>query len=131
MGTLTMALAAVLLAGNATEKVSAEQVEQRLDLRGEWEGTWRHPAGCLEPVEIRTRDGERCIEGGGFYATSVPLSQITDKGSGRCRLQGSRLGTYHQQSGRVVIRFSPAGKGYPTASHDSNEQDIVTLRRVK
>jgi hypothetical protein len=39
MGTLTMALAAVLVAGSAPEKVPGE-TRQVLDMRGEWEGAF-------------------------------------------------------------------------------------------
>ena len=46
MGTLTMALAAALLAASAPEKVSGETT-RGLDFRGEWEGTWQHSSGLL------------------------------------------------------------------------------------
>jgi hypothetical protein len=120
---LAMVLAAGMTVGSGPEKVSGE-IEQRLDLRGEWEGTYQVIGGPTWHARL----------GGGFLAvqTEVARSRLAirfvDERNGKLRMGwGGRppltLGTYKQEGDRVVLSFWLGVK--------ANRGLVLDLKRVK
>jgi hypothetical protein len=110
-------LAAGVVAGSGTEKVSAE-VDQRLDLRGEWVVIWEDASG-------RRREDET--------PGIVDLGPVVDEGRGKFRLQvggEDHLGIYTWEAGRLLLTFGPASQGRPTSYRGGEGQFLFILRRV-
>jgi hypothetical protein len=136
---MSSALAMILAAGMAVpgigpEKVSGE-VEQALDLRGEWEGNWRLADG---PLYYATIDGQFIFgavapgEGGILFR----VSSFIDEGKGRFRIQPKDddrrwLGIYEQGDDHVRMCFGEEGKLRPTVFRGGNGQHLIILHRVK
>src|SRR5215469_9506700 len=89
-------MAAMVVPANRPEKVSGE-VEQRLDLRGEWEGTRYDANGDEWVIEINFAEWG-----------------IVDEGAGRLRFKydiSSGYGIYQQHGDRLTISISAAETG--------------------
>ena len=136
---MSSALAMVLTAAMAVpasgpEKVSAE-MEQGLDLRGEWEGVWwnaSHEAGQVE----WTRDG--WITGKFSYNRFQYLhcDMIRDEGAGQFRYErfdGDRevFGIYRQDGDRLVLCIGRTGAGRPASFTPDDHRCLLILPRVK
>jgi hypothetical protein len=130
-------MAAMAIPGNGPEMVSAE-MEQGLDLRGDWEGTCKTSDGTdweaqLHFPRFSTRRGHLTLTAGG--ALNFQAVTLTDEGAGRLRITWSDgvifPGIYEQQDDRAVICFSRAERGYPTEFRGGDGQHLLILRRVK
>jgi hypothetical protein len=124
MGTLTMALAAALVAGSGPEKVSGE-MRQRLDLSGEWKGEVRVSRDHAFPVSLRGGQltGSRLGKEGRRFV-------VTDQGSGNFLVTGhdEYLGIYKWEQDRLILCF---GYERPSSFQSSDVQALLTLRRVR
>jgi hypothetical protein len=134
MSTLVLVLAtAMVVPGSGPEKVSGE-MEQGLDLRGEWEGVWKSDTDEYEVHQIggkgawsyrRLPRGKR----GPIYLTP----DVADEGKGRLRLMWGVpcLGIYEQDGDCVTICFRDARKGRPTSFRAGDGQHLLIIHRVK
>jgi hypothetical protein len=133
MSTLVLVLAAgMTIPGDVPKEVSWE-VEQGLDLRGQWEGVWYWPCGMNDNMTL--------CRGTLTLGACGPLrtSNIVDEGGGLCRLSAHGWvmpGIYQQQSDRVIICFrrmySREDKDKrPTSFQRTSEQHLLILHRVK
>jgi hypothetical protein len=131
--TLVMVLAAAMgVAGNGPENVSTE-MEQTLDMRGEWRGTWHGSHGgfvnvrfCEGTIELTEDNGE------GLGARVA----FTDEGKGNFRLRIDDdddrvyLGIYRQEGDRVIACLG--GNRRPRDFKPSERHDILFIvHRVK
>jgi hypothetical protein len=129
---MSSALAMVLMAGMAVpgigpEMVSAE-VEQRLDLRGMWEGTrWNDKkVSCYV-----------CYKSGWLaspFEIAAWVFELSDEGRGNVKIKsdkGDFLGIYQQDGNRTVICYRAESKGRPISFWAGDGQHLLILRRVK
>jgi hypothetical protein len=132
MTALAMILAAGMAVGSGPEKVSGE-VEQGLDLRGEWEGT----SPCPPKSDCVVRFVKNKLN---IYDPSTKCSigfTVIDEGGGRLRLPLTRvrglLGIYrYQDHDHLHICFSANETGHrPTSFHVGNDRMYLILHRVK
>jgi hypothetical protein len=122
--------AAMAVPGNGPEKVSGE-VEQGLDLRGEWEGTWRNPGWPGEADDLIYLSGTKfsiSVKGSPFISF---YHTIVDEGDNKLRFSEGLAGIYRQDGGRITICLRAADKGRPTDFQAGNGQHLITLHRVK
>lgn len=142
MSTLVLVLAAgITVSGNGPEMVSGK-VEQRLDLSGEWKGTWQLPDGQFTPAFSTEQRIPGVPEGGIIVGEEwdgrsifIRRDSLIEEESGyfSLRFKGRRgsLGIYQQDGDRVVLCFRIAGKGYPRSFRGGNGQHLLILHRVK
>jgi hypothetical protein len=133
MSTLVMALAAGLTLGSSPEPVSME-FEQRLDMRGEWEGTEKGTCIVGKPYSgeillVGQMMTLTCRVGDGLAITKKSC-KFVDEGPGTLRTPWG-LGIYRQNGDRLLICFSKDGRPRPTSFRAGNGQVLLTLRRVK
>jgi hypothetical protein len=135
MSTLVLMLtAAMAVPGNGPEKVSGE-MEQGLDLRGRWEGTFQAWQGGVS--------GEAQVSNGKIHLRllTVPCGagrvyekkwQCTDEGEGKLLLfESKRPGIYRQHGDHIIICFRASEKGRPAAFQAEDDQYLLILHRVK
>jgi hypothetical protein len=133
---MSSALAMVLMAamavpGNGPEKVLGE-VEQRLDLRGQWEGMVSHIEGKL--LTARLGDGILFELDGSTLAWGFDGWEFSDEGAGRFRLLLSGMGyqgIYKWEGNRVTLSYRPNGIGRTTSFRAGDGQHLIILHRVK
>jgi hypothetical protein len=135
MNTLTMALAAALLAGSAPEKVSGE-MDQKLDLRGYWVGTWEDATTPKGGVRMKAEQ-----LGDSFSFAKDPdilifaCLPMEDEGRGRMTLEDDApsvfLGIYRQTGDRLLICLGTNGLNRPTSFRPGKGQSLLTLYRVR
>jgi len=130
MSVLAMILAvAMVVPGSGPEKVSGE-MEQGLDLCGEWKGTFRH------------RDGDvgRAHLSAGWLNLKMPTSvsvaswRTVNEGEGKLQIElglEDYLGIYHRDSDRVTICFRNVRSGYPRSFDIGDGQYLLILHLVK
>jgi len=125
---LAMILAAgMTVPGDVPKEVSGE-IEQGLDLRGEWEGTLDNGRKAktmsvhLSGTRIRfTNDDE-----------SVSYDhRIVDEGKNKLRFNDKLPGIYRQDGARLNICYRCDGKGRPTSFRGGDGQVLLSLHRVK
>jgi hypothetical protein len=141
MDAMSSALAIVLTAamavpGNGPERVSGE-MEQGLDLRGEWEGIWWHGSDCAGVAEwsdgmIMGRFGDSPC----FLFLFLNWCFIKDEGDGRCLYENfpgdrDRLGIYEQDADRLVICIGRTDKRRPSSFTTGDDRHLLILHRVK
>jgi hypothetical protein len=130
MLTLAMILTtAMAVPGDVPEKVSGE-VEERLDLSGEWEGTLRNYDGVRS--RFRWSKGEMVVRHAQMKDALVVRASFTDEGRCRVRLRMDDdiyLGIYRQEGDRITTCFSD--KQYPERFCLSKTQFLIILHRVK
>lgn len=107
--------------------------QAKLELNGDWEGSWRHAQGRLMPAGVSSLEGNDIIgimDGGYIF---IRIASIRDEGSGRFRIAMGQgfLGIYKQKGDRVVLCFRQAREGYPTLLRGGDGQHLIRLRRVK
>jgi hypothetical protein len=121
--------AAMVVPGNGPEMVSAE-MEQRLDLRGEWEGTWHYSVEGTRRVVIT---GNRLFFITGACAVGRPFVCVQESaGTFRAHWDGEAcLGIYRYDGGRLLLCVREASKGYPTSFRAGAVQDLLILHRVQ
>jgi hypothetical protein len=143
MSTLVLMLAAAMAVPvNGPEIVSGE-MEQGLDLSGEWKAILYHPEcggavfrGEASIVSIRDPRGPRtltwfCVRwgspasDGSFSWRGIPI----DEGNGRFRI-GDSLGIYQYDGDRLRICFGDA-KRRPTSFCAGDGKALLILHRVK
>jgi hypothetical protein len=135
MSTLVLMLtAAMAVPGNGPESISAE-MEQGLDLRGEWEGTWRLADGPLyyATIDRKLLFGYPDPDEAGII---LYVDSFIDEGNGRFQIRPKDddscwLGIYEQSNDRVRMCFVEEGKQRPTAFSGGNGQHLLILHRVK
>jgi hypothetical protein len=130
MSALVVVLAAGMAVGNGPQQASSE-VEQRLDLSGQWQGTWQTENGvCLAVLVAGGTLRATCSPG---IRVDLPVADFVDKGGGRCGivLNGPCCGIYAQSGNRLLICIRAARLGYPTAFQAGSGHDLITLRRIK
>lgn len=128
MTALAMILTAAMAdPGNGPDRVSAE-MEQGLDLSGEWEGTWEFHR--RESFRIKLTPTEFHIDKG--ESTAILRNPIIfDEGKNKLRLRGS-LGIYQQDGDRLLICVGGAGINQcPTSFRIGDGQSLLSLHRVK
>ncbi len=129
MSALAMILtAAMVVPGDGLEKVSGE-MEQRLDLSGEWFGT--RDDGCVaSDILLLPGRGTVCVGGCGV----ADLFVCFDRGHGVADVKwGSEkfLGIYRQQGDSIIICFRAPSRGRPTAFRSGDDRILFTLHRIK
>lgn len=131
MSTLVLMLtAAMAVPGNGPEMESGE-VEQGLDLRGEWEG--------IIPSRIPARIKRIELIGDQFrqyIADKYVPSHIvfTDEGTGRLRVRRKNddyLGIYRWEGDHIFICVRHAPRGRPTEFKQGEDRFLFILHRVK
>jgi hypothetical protein len=139
---MSSALAMVLMAGmavpgNGPKKVSGE-VEQGLDLSGEWKGVcrYRNPGEETKSAEVHLKDGKLHLKlPSGFSATF--LYAVIDEGGGKFCLgldYRSYVGIYKWERDHIVLCIRSPNLGYPVVFEpkgDQNLQNLYILHRVK
>jgi len=124
--------AAMAVPGDGSEKVSAE-MEQGLDLSGEWEGTfWDSEAKNKKMWTAILSDEWLVVEQG--IDTRRMLWQMTDEGGGKVRVKLSGtvyLGIYRHESDRITIALRDSKRGRPFAFRFGDDQSLLILRRAK
>jgi hypothetical protein len=133
MSTLVLVLtAAMMVPGDGPEKVSWE-VEQKLDLSGEWEGTfWDSQSKNKEGWTVKLSDDWLVFERGAD--TYRMLWQMTDEGGGKVKLKLWRtvyVGIYRQESDRVLIALCDIKKARPVSFPLGDDQSFLILHRAK
>jgi hypothetical protein len=133
-----MAVPGMAVPGIGPEKVSGE-VEQGLDLRGEWEGTHQRPLG--KPVAVRLRHTShlgwvlRATHriGGKNVVELRPLGTVTDEGKGCLKIGNGNtlLGIYKWDGESLLICYRSVEVSRPTSFHARDDQTLLILRRVK
>ena len=136
MSVLAMILtAAMTVPMNGPEKVSGE-IEQRLDLRGEWEGTWQDATtgkgGVKAKAEMLADD---------FYCAKEPnltffrgFAEPYDEGAGKMRFEleaGDMLGIYQQDGDRVILCLGEVSGTRPDSFQVRKRRILLILHRVK
>ena len=121
-------MAAMAIPGNGPEKVSGE-MEQELDLSGEWKGVW----SVNEPGWGAGNDVARLAKG---KLNDCVLGRVVDEGHGRCRFHLDDvlcLGIYRQDGGCLVIcfRYACSERGYPRTFETGGKRHLLILHRVK
>src|SRR5262245_46202881 len=121
-------MAAMVVPGNGAEKVSWE-MEQGLDLSGEWEGTFGSKGGQAWTWNARLSSGIlKCWDQQNRQRGQGQV-RFVDKGGGKVSVGfGDKPlffhhGTYKQESDLIVISYPVGPK--------KDRQIIITLRRVK
>jgi hypothetical protein len=130
MTTLVLVLAAgMAVPGIGPEKVSGE-IEQGLDMRGEWRGTLRDSRDDWKTADLATLRGDKLTlpaYNNGF------VFEITDEGKGRIRILWGIdvfLGIYDQRGDYLVFSFRKEKYGRP-ASFKAEHGRLLILHRVK
>jgi hypothetical protein len=138
MSTLVMVLtAAMVVPGDGPERLSWE-IEQGLDLSGEWEGIWWfHTDGQLQVTSRGSRlVGTRKPGVDGWVGSSIDTCNFIDdshgKLSGTWDLSGAEIrGIYRQDGERLILCFSKAPHSRPTSFEVGGNQHLLLLHRVK
>jgi uncharacterized protein (TIGR03067 family) len=122
--------AAMVVPGDMPEKVSGE-MEERLDLRGEWEGRWWPNKDAS--LEVTLRDGS--IQLSDKSRPSLPVVfKIIDEAEGVLHVQydaSRHHGIYKWDNDRLVLCLREANKGRPTSFQARDGQQLFILHRVK
>jgi hypothetical protein len=131
---LAMVLTAVMaVPGNGPEMVSAE-MEQGLDLRGRWEGSWQEH-GRSAPVRVQMAVENGCVRLIAIPFRGLSRVEVVNEGEGRVRLEWfskAFLGIYQQKGDRVVLCLRLASRGgYPASFVARDDQELFILHRVK
>ncbi len=131
MSALAMILtAAMVVPGDGPEKVSGEMVQERLDLRGEWEAILFHGGKKVSGQARILRGLLVTWEGkggrGSFFWSDVPV----DEGKGNFRIGGS-LGIYQYDGNRLRICFDDGAGDRPTSFLPGKNRVYLILHRVK
>lgn len=128
MSALAMILAAGMVLSDGPERVSGE-MEQGLDLRGEWEGALSDNTGITKTTVRRTSLVLHLDRG----LTSLSW-EVEDEGQGKLRMRfnGARyLGIYHQEGDRLIICFGCPNGPRATSLRTEHYQHLFTLHRVR
>lgn len=137
MSALAMILTATMVVpASGPEKVSGE-VEQRLDLSGDWEGSVCTEEGRIVPAYFESLgdnwyglilgEDRKALKG-------LLLGEIVDEGSGRLHAKLEkriRLGIYEQNRGKLTICLTRPGASRPCVLQGGNGQTLLILHRVK
>jgi hypothetical protein len=125
--TLGMVLmAGMVVPGNGPEKVS-EGMEQGLDMRGEWEGTWDNHVGKMMRVKL-TQDTIHMDTGAVIISVK---NSIIDEGNGKLSYEGV-LGLYQQDGERLLICIGfPETNQRPNSFRKDEWKNLFILHRVK
>lgn len=133
---MSSALAVVLTAamavpGNGPEMVSAE-MEQGLDLRGEWEGWLDNGAGLIYTANLKEN---RLVARRGVGSIQFPRFLVKEDGKGTIQvtLGSGRVikGIFRYEGDGVLICIRPDGNGRPKSFQADDNQFLVILHRVK
>ena len=138
MSTLVLILtAAMTVPASGPEMVSGE-IEDRLDLSGEWEVTWMSAFDKTGKGKVEDGKLRACIAGsgpmnGGHFAF-LSRTDFTDEGDGKLRVNwasGSACGIYQYRGDRLLICWRLPDKGRPAYFHAGEDQELFILHRVK
>jgi hypothetical protein len=136
MTTLVLVLAAGMALGDGPEKVSGEmEVAQRLDLSGEWKGTWKESNGRVWDAWLRngTLSGTQ-VKAMGRIVGIVCKWEGFDEGRGKVRAKDWRcdyLGIYRYEGDRIVICYRLDVFGRPNSFRAGDGCDLLILHRIK
>ncbi len=125
---LAMILAAGMTVPGDVPKEATEEIEQRLDLNGEWEGTWDNGRKTKSPIVHLS--GTRIS----FSEDDAAFSfehRIVDEGGNKLRFNDNRPSIYRQDGDRLDICIRWHGKGRPTSFRGGDGQVLLILHRVK
>jgi hypothetical protein len=126
-----MVLAAGLAMSDRQVAVSSE-VEERLDLSGEWEGTWTTSKADSFAVRLSGRWLAVSDVPGGLTVVRAPIL-LKDGGGGRfavCLAHVNHHGIYTWEKGGLLMCFREGRQGRPTSFHGGDGQHLMRLRRV-
>jgi hypothetical protein len=128
MSTLVIVLAAAMAApGNGPKMEPGEIVErQRLDLSGEWEGTWDDHSGKTKRVKL-TQDMIHMDTGNAILSVK---NSMRDEGNGKLSYQGV-LGLYRQDGDRLICFGFPGTNQRPKPFQKDEWKNLFILHRVK
>jgi hypothetical protein len=130
MSALAMILAAGMAVGNGPEKVSGE-MEERLNLSGEWEGELYHACGTSFTVSYQ---GGTLIATNGEQVETMHV-QFIDEGNGKLRGtekgKGDALGIYKWERQSLILCIGLSGRPRPSSFQQDDEHSLLILRRVK
>ena len=135
MSALAMILMAGMTVGDVPGKMAGEIQEQRLDLSGEWEGTWLDFASELFNWQdrVKIKDGilTRTTSWGLSVSDPCPIFTVTGKGTFRMRTDDSVSdGIYKIEKGELVLYFEAKNK-CPSSFKLKPDSLLITLHRVK
>ena len=129
MSTLVIVLmAAMAVPGNGPEMVSGE-LEQGLDLSGEWEGTLAYES----KVNHVTLNDFTLVE---FQWSRLSISNLKVQDEGQGRFHGIEgrfryVGIYEWRGETLILCYREASKGRPTSFQARDAQYVLILHRVK
>jgi hypothetical protein len=138
MSALAMILtAAMMVPANGPEPVSGEIAEpERLDLSGEWEGSWHDASTPKGGLKMRAE-----LLAGDFYCAKEPnllffrgFAEAHDEGAGKMRFDpeaGDMLGIYQQDGDRVILCIGVANGPRPDSFQVREGRILLILHRVK
>ena len=135
MSALAMVLtAAIVVPGDGPEKVSGEiELEQGLNLSGEWQGVLYHWGETYKGNGWIHEDGEFAFiyRRFGNIPFATPAGLVKDEGNGYLQI-GEYVGIYEQRGDRLRMCLSFDGPR-PTSFRigNDNAQCLLILRRVK
>ena len=126
MSALAMILtAAMAVPGSGPEKVSID-MERRLDLRGEWQGTLRTKQD--EVYRVRIDRKLMLIESSEGITRAFSTSNLIDEGCGKLLYRG-RLSLYRQEDNLLLICVGDANRRPSSIGVECGPTFV--LRRVK
>ena len=128
MSTLVLMLAAGMTVPGDVPKEAMEEIEQRLDLGGEWEGMWYGGRTGVDALVYLsgTRITLLCEDSFTRYH-----HRITDEGKNKLRFLDVP-GIYEHDGDRLLICFRMGfGSGRPTSFQAGDGQVLLILHRVK
>jgi hypothetical protein len=131
MSAFVLTLAAGMAMADRTSPVSSE-VEQRLDLSGEWVGTWEGPDAT--PGQLTSGGGILIGHGDPRGLRVLDTTLATDEGGGRFSVAAGGqvfVGIYRWEGPHLVLCFCHVGRGRPTLFCSGPGQHLLRLRPVK
>jgi hypothetical protein len=132
MSAFLLTLAAGMALGDGPSARSSE-VEQRLDLSGEWRGSWIDDHGHF--FEVRTFGKRLLADDGLGNMIALYTSSFEDGGGGRfaivIRMQVFYHGIYKWDNGYLFLCFCETKRECPVSFRGGDGQELLRLRRVK
>jgi hypothetical protein len=133
MSTLVLVMAAGMMLGEGPAKVSGE-MEQGLELSGEWEGLW-HDGKSGRCLQLQISGGVMTGDCGDVNLAPLSVNRVVDEGSGKFHLSWPKkevaFGIYKQDGDCVTLCCSHPGQGRPNDFRVNDHQHVIILYRVK
>jgi hypothetical protein len=133
MSGIMMALVAGMALGSDAIGRKSMDVEQRLCIEGDWEGTWKESVPSRIRI-IRVRPGNMDVIMGPNEFVTFPI-MWGDEGMGRCQMTKSSAVVfnciYKRETGRLIICLLRTEIGMPMGFHPIDGQSLLILKPAK